>query len=121
MKAAREKQIESQWQDMEDGMAQGDSKQACQLLKTLTKTSVIEDSNGHFSQKAMPYSAYELNISKTCSTSSRMQTATFFKTTRLQPVQHADQPDLLEEIERAVPSLKGGKSRDVDYVPAELL
>ena len=126
MKEAKEDWIEGQCRNIEEGFKRGNSKQAYETLRTLTKTqqpkaSVIEDSSGNLLTESSDVHArwteyckglYNYNLQPDTSILQQDQTST-------REVQ--DLPVLQEEVEAAVRSLKTGKSPGVDNVPAELL
>lgn len=96
-------------------MAQGDSKKACQLPRTLKnkgqhKISVIEERNPCFlTESSLLYSTDGLDTAMTCTTSSRRQTVASFERDRLERT-ILQTPVLRDVAERVVRGMKGGKS-----------
>ena len=125
MTEAKEEWIARQCDAIEKGMEQGNSKQAYDTLKKLTKTqqnrtTVIENNEGMLLTESTAvlkrwteYSEELYNYPLQPDTS-LLNTGTAAQASEPLPV-------LKEEVEQAVRKLKGGKSPGVDNIPAELL
>ena len=125
MLEAKEDWITKQCEAIEQGMEQGNSKQAYETLKKLTKTqqhktTVIEDSKGELlteeTEVLNRWTEYcqELYNYQLQPDTSLLENAPRDRTAEPLPI-------LKEEVEQAVKSLKGGKSPGPDNIPAELL
>ena len=122
MKTTKEERTEEQCKNMEKGMMSGNSMEAYGALRALTRTqqhksAVVEDSSGNIltESKAVlnrwtEYCNYGLHPD------------TRLLQSKQTPTQEAESlPVLREEVEKAVRSLKAGKSPRVDKIPSELL
>lgn len=123
MKAARKNWIDGQCRIIVNGEARGDSQKTYRLLKTFTETgqhmtSVIEDSNSRF----LAENSALLNRWTECYEDlynfQKKTNANILQTNQIRTSKPADQ--LREQTEKALRSLRGGKSRDVDKLPSEL-
>ena len=125
MRAAKETWIEEQCKAMDKGMQSGNSKQAYDTLRTLTKTSqartpVIEDKegkllidSGDILKRWTEYCSSLYNFD--------LQPDISILLDNHHPDGEEDLPVLKEEVEAAIQTLKVGKSPGLDNIPAELL
>ena len=126
MKAAKEEWIEEQCKSIEKGMMSGNSKEAYNTIKALTKTqqhksAVIEDSSGNI----LTESTAVLNRwTEYCNglNNSELHPDTSLLQSNQTPTQESESlSGLREEVEDNVRNLKTGKPQGVDNIPSEVL
>ena len=126
MKAAKEDWIEEQCNAIDKGTNAGNSKEAYNTLKTLTKTSqpkmpVIEDRDGTLlTDRAAVLKRWTDYCSGLYNYQLHPDTS-ILEDTQIPDDEEDSPPILIGEIEKAILSLKPGKSPGVDNVPTELL
>ena len=125
MLEAKEAWITKQCETIEQGMEQGNSKQAYETLNKLTKTqqhrsTVIEDSKGELLTED---TAVLNRWTEYCQELYNFQLQSDTGLLGAEPTDRTLEslPVLREEVEQAVRSLKGGKSPGPYNIPAELL
>ena len=126
MRAAKEKWIEKQCEAMEKGLETGNSKQAYNTLKALTKTSlpkaaVIEDTDGKLLTDNNDVLRRWTEYCDGLYNYQLCPDATILQNSQRSTDSENSPPVLKEEVEAAVRSLKIGKSPGVDNIPSELL
>ena len=126
MKTAKEDWIEEQCRSIDRGMEIGQSKQAYNTLKALTKTSqprstVIDDKDGNLltesDQVLKRWTEYCGELYNY-----ELQPDVSILHVNPTPEENEESPHVLkEEVEAAIKKLKTGKSPGVDNIPAELI
>lgn len=126
MKKAKEDWIEDQCCNVEEGLANGNSKKAYETLRILTKTqqraaTVIEDSSGQLLTENTAVLSRWTEYCRDLYNHKTEPDLSILQNDQDGARKAEDLPVLAEEVEAAIYSLKGGKSPGVDNIPAELL
>ncbi|XP_066285795.1 uncharacterized protein [Branchiostoma lanceolatum] len=126
MREANDKWIEDQCEEIQHGMASGNSRKAYETLKTLTKTqqpraAVIEDSSGNLlTENTAVLDRWTEYCTELYNYELQPDTAKLNNPHWAERVPD-DLPILRDEVADAVRSMKLGKSPGIDNIPAELL
>ena len=126
MRNAKEKWIEQQCGEIQQGMAAGNSKRAYETLRTLTKTqqpkaSVIEDSSGNLLTESTAVQKRWTEYCQKLYNHELQPDTSILSNNTFAERDEEDLPVLQDEVADAVRNLKEGKSPGIDNVPAELL
>ena len=125
MREAKEKWITEQYESIDAGIRQGNSKAAYATLKKLTKTqqptaTIIKDKDGSLlTEKAAVTKRWTEYCQKVYNFTIRPDPNILTNATKSSS-ECEDAPILQAEVEEAVRSLKTGKSPGIDNIPAEL-
>ena len=125
MRDAREQWITKQCEDIEKGMARGNSKQAYDTLRKLTKThqvrsTAIEDNSGELlTESSAVLNRWTEYCQELYNFPIQPDTALLDRNAAARSL--SPLPVMKEEVEEAIRSLPPGKSPGADNVPAELL
>ena len=126
MKAAKGERIEKHCKNVEKRMMSGNSKEACNTLKALTKTqqhksAVIEDSNGNILTESTAVLNRWIEYCGSLYTYELHPDTNLLQSSQTSTQEAESLPVLRQEVEEAVQSLKAGKSPGVDNILSELL
>ena len=126
MREAKERWINEQCREVEEGMSKGNSKKAYKTLKLLTKiqqnkTTVIEDKDGNLLTESSEVLNRWAEYCKELYNFPIQPDASILERENKPPEEPSPLPIMREEVEAAIRSLPPDKSPGADNIPAELL